>query len=333
MPRVRRCHVPGAVAHVITRFVNGARVMEEVDGAREQYLERLSRAVSTSDWTLCWYALMDTHTHMALVCGEDPLDQWVRPLHSGWAGWVNRAGRLRGGRTRGPLIADRPMTVLIPDDRALYLGAYIHNNPVRAKKATMAEESSWTSHRAYLGLELAVPGLDVARGLAFYGCTPSAEGRLRFHEYVSARRLDPQDPELSGRTAQQVRRRMRAERGPTVELETPRVHEGVARFPVHVPGGAYRREVYRGHPEAFLSDLSDVIGMDIEGLRTRSCERSRTNARRVVLLAWRMAGRKTAELSAALAISRSAASNLVRRASERDVQLAKLVLERKARAA
>jgi hypothetical protein len=98
---------------------------------------------------------------------------------------------------------------------------------------------------------------------------------------------------------------------------------------VHVPVGAHRREGYPGSPEAFLRDLSDVLGVDGDGLRGRGRERARTAARRVVLLAWRMAGRQTAELCAALAISRSAASNLMVRARESDLQLAKRVVERK----
>jgi DNA-binding CsgD family transcriptional regulator len=265
---------------------------------------------------------MDTHTHLGLICGEDALEDWVRRVHSGWAGWMNRTGRSNGRRTRGPLIADRPMTILVPDERAAYLGAYIHNNPVRAKVAVAAEQSSWTSHRAYIGLEAPIPGLDVSRGLAFYGCTASAEGRLRFHEYVSARRLDPRDAELSGRTVQKARRRLRARHGSSVELVTPSLDQGIARFGVHIPAGAKRRQAYRGSAETFLCDLEDVLGTGAEELRARGRERSRTAARRVAILAWRMAGRQTAELSAALSISRPAASNLIRRAQQHDVELA-----------
>src|SRR5262245_36702069 len=194
MPRVKRCHVPGMLVHVVTRFVNGAYVMDEVVGARDAYLERLARAVGASDWKLCWYALMGTHTHLGLVCGDDTLDHWARRLHSGWAGWVNRTGRARGLPTRGPLVADRPRTILVPDGRGVYLGAYIHNNPVRACAVNSPEESTWTSHRAYLGLEPALPTLDVARGLSYYGCTATPDGRRAFHDYVLARRSDPYDP-------------------------------------------------------------------------------------------------------------------------------------------
>ncbi len=326
MSRVKRRHVPGVLVHVITRFVNGNYVMDEVDGAREQYLARLSRAVEASDWTLCWYALMGTHTHLGLLCGEDSLDHWIRPLHSGWAGYVNRVGRLRGERMRGPVLADRPTTILVPDRQAPYLGAYIHNNPVRAKVVLVPEASTWTSHRAYIGLEPALPGLDVARGLDFYGCTPCPEGKRRFHEFVTARSLDGRDAQLSGRTVQQVRRRVRARHGTAVELQTPGLHDGTARFPIHVPGGAYRRQSYSGSVEEFIRNLARLLGMDTKQLRERGRERFRTAARRAAVLAWRMSGRPSSELCGALAIGRPAASNLIRRATAGDVKHAARML-------
>jgi hypothetical protein len=328
MPRVKRRHVPGAVVHVITRFVNGIHVMDEVDGAREQYLARLSCAVGASDWKLCWYGLMGTHTHLGLVCGEDPLDAWIRRLHSGWAGWVNRRGRASGLAKRGPIIADRPMTILVPNHRAKYVGAYIHNNPVRAKVVIVADASSWTSHRAYLGIEPALPGLDVATGLAFYDCTPSAEGRRRFKEFVDARRLDERDPELSGRTVQRVRSLARAVHGRNIELQTPRLHRNLAHFPIHVRAAVPRHHVYAGSAEAFAQGIANALGMGVEELRGRGRERFRTTARRTAVLAWRMAGRQTAEMCAVLAIGASAASNLISRAEDSDVEAAARMLAR-----
>ena len=177
----------GVVAHVITRFVNGQFVMDEVDGAREQYLTRLDRAFRASDWTLCWYALMGNHVHLGAICGEDPLDAWAKGLHCGWANWINRTGRRAGGRHRGPILADRPKTLLIPDERASLLGCCTHNNPVRAGVVPSPEQCTWTSHRAYLGLEAPPEALDVARGLSLFGCTPSTQGRSQFHEVVRAR--------------------------------------------------------------------------------------------------------------------------------------------------
>jgi hypothetical protein len=112
MPRVRRRHLPAVVTHVVVRFVNGEFIMDIVDGAREEYLCRLDRALAESDWCLCWYCLMGCHVHLGMVAGEDPLKSWCARVHSGWSGWINRGGRRKGLRTRGPVVAERPTAEL-----------------------------------------------------------------------------------------------------------------------------------------------------------------------------------------------------------------------------
>ena len=109
---------------------------------------------------------------------------------------------------------------------------------------------------------------------------------------------------------------------------TPRLQDGAARFSVHVPAGAHRFGPSPKTAEVFLRALAQVLGTTVEELRTHGQERSRTAARRTAVLAWRMAGRQSAELCAALAISRSAASNLIGRARASDVEMAARALER-----
>ena len=46
---------------------------------------------------------MSSHEHLAAVMGEQPLDSFFRPLHTGFARWLNR----REDRN-GPVYADRP---------------------------------------------------------------------------------------------------------------------------------------------------------------------------------------------------------------------------------
>jgi hypothetical protein len=70
-------------------------------------------------------------------------------------------GRRRGLKTRGPVFAGPPKTVNFSDDKAGYLAAYLHNNPVRAGIVQNAADSTWTSHRAYIGLD---PAPDFLRG-------------------------------------------------------------------------------------------------------------------------------------------------------------------------
>jgi hypothetical protein len=87
MPRVRRIHMPAVVTHVIVRFVNGEPVMDLVDGARQQYLQRLDHALCDSDWCLCWYCLMGNHVHLGMVAGETTRRPMVGSLqYSFWSG-------------------------------------------------------------------------------------------------------------------------------------------------------------------------------------------------------------------------------------------------------
>lgn len=60
--------IAGVVQHVISRFVNGQHLMDN-DETRNQYLTRLGDVLVDSDWLPLWYALMETHVHLALIAG------------------------------------------------------------------------------------------------------------------------------------------------------------------------------------------------------------------------------------------------------------------------
>jgi hypothetical protein len=68
--------------------------------------------------------------------------------------------------------------------RAARLLAYQHLNPVSAKVVDHAADSTWTSHRAYVGTQPAPDWLEVKLGLSLCGLTDSADGRRRFGSLV-----------------------------------------------------------------------------------------------------------------------------------------------------
>lgn len=78
----------------------------------------------------------------------DSLESRTKSTDSRMARWLNR-------RHRGlcAVFADRPYAELLAASRAPHVVAYVHNNPVRARLVTWAGDTSWSSHRAYLGLE------------------------------------------------------------------------------------------------------------------------------------------------------------------------------------
>lgn len=302
--------------------------MDLVDGARESYLERLDRALSDSDWALCWYCLMGNHGHLGLVSGEAPLQSWAGRVHSGWASWINRSGRRRGQHCRGPILAERPTSLFLPDHRAPLLGAYIHNNPVRAGLVDSAAESTWSSHRAYLGTAPPLAALDIDRGLALFGCDASPEGRQRFDGFVASRAGTPRDRDLSGGTACQAAADARRQLGPTVEVSTPIVHDKGALYPAACRPHAHMPTRYLGTPGAFLAELACAVRVPVEAIRAPGQRRFQTGARRLAVLIWRSLGRPTVEMAAALNISPSSATNLVLRATPRDLASARLVEQR-----
>lgn len=181
VPRKPRHTEPGTVYHLIARFVDREWFIREEE-ERLCYLRLLGRALEGTDWRSLGYALMSNHIHHALVGGTDDLCGWIRRVHSPFADWLNRKyGRIGNVFVRGP------KQLAVNADGVGQLLAYIHNNPVRAGIVPEARESSWTSHRAYLGLAPVPPWLHVEEGLSLAGFAD----RNAFDAFT---RLQPNDP-------------------------------------------------------------------------------------------------------------------------------------------
>jgi putative transposase len=163
MTRTARLEAPFAIHHVIARCVDHEFRLEG-DAERAEYLVRLGRALDRCDWTVLGYALMSNHIHLVCRAGEAPSERLIRRVHTGFALWLNRVQR-----RYGPVFAERHTTIVVPDEHAGRLLAYVHNNPVRAGAAREPSASTWTSHAAYLGLEQGPRWLDIEGGLRASG--------------------------------------------------------------------------------------------------------------------------------------------------------------------
>jgi hypothetical protein len=302
--------VSGVVHHVISRFVDRSWQLAG-DDERQEYLARLGHALSRSDWTLLGYALMSSHIHLVLESGDGSLEAWTKSVHSGMARWLNR----RHSRL-GPVFADRPYAEAVDATRVPHVLAYVHNNPVRAKLATWAGDSAWTSHRAYLGLACHSATLCVPRGLALSGYEADDEGRLAFDDWVRA---------CSGAqvlpTRDMVRRAWRAARetgGAVLELATPQITIDGPRFAVLAPRGApvdRRRIDVTAH--AVLAAVYGLSGTDPRGKSARDHRPIVARSRRAALRVWELAGRPRIEMARALGIGASAACRLAHARPER----------------
>ena len=185
MPRKSRTAtvVPGALIHVIVRFVDGRFQMTE--SGRRRYLTFLGEGLAGTDWGLLSYALMSSHIHLAFLAGEAPFSAWAHRVHTRFAMWISWRRRRQEPKTLGHILGDRPSTYVLSPDRAATTIAYHHQNPREAGLVQCPSESTWTSHRAYLGLADPQAGLDVSLGLRLSGFEDSERGRADFHRWVS----------------------------------------------------------------------------------------------------------------------------------------------------
>jgi len=92
---------------------------------------------------------MNNHLHLAVQVKELPLSRIMQNLGFRYTQYFNRrykkTGHLFQGRYKALLID--------ADNYLLELMRYIHLNPIRACIVARPESYSWSSHRAYLGLE------------------------------------------------------------------------------------------------------------------------------------------------------------------------------------
>lgn len=310
MPRYRRRIAPGSVQHVISRFVH-RDFLFDVPQARDEYLRRATTVFARVDWHAVAFALMSSHVHWVLCAGNLPSSALIKPLHSGFAGWLNRAsGRL------GPVFADRHRSITCVGETAAAVIAYVHNNPVRAGLVKHSGQSSWTSHRMYLGRDEVPPWLDVERGLELCGFPSSRAGRKAFHAFVTGRAQEPRCGVLSG--AGMARRRSDARTacsGP-VDVAWPIAdlieRRRLLRAPVIVPDGCPRRSELELSATSTLSFVARHVDISLTILRSRSRVRSVVAVRRLVLVLWvRQLARPTVQMARVLGLADSSAAKLL----------------------
>jgi hypothetical protein len=165
---------------------------------------------------------------------------------------------------------------------------YVHNNPVRAGLAARASESSWSSHRAYLGLEACPSWLTTA---AVLGPDVKEHERLR-HElacYVDEGRSENRRSEFSGEVTRTLARRLRRLMGGDVEISYPVL--GPDAFVV----SALKEQVHRHHEkqrtvtgdvgiERLIKEIFEALGLAPDLARKRI--RPSSVARGRALVAW-----------------------------------------------
>lgn len=137
---------------------------------RRTYLSLLGTAISETDWKCLAYAVMSSHIHLLLTAGNDTLADWMRPMHTAFATWINNEREREGA-----IFIKGPNVKFVPQDDAARVTNYIHYNPVRAGVTPVPAGSDWTSYRAYVRPDRAPAWLDVDRGRRLIGCETANE--------------------------------------------------------------------------------------------------------------------------------------------------------------
>jgi len=314
MPRVARVAGGGVVQHVITRFVDRSWQLVG-DEERRQYLLRLAAGMARSGWPLIGYALMSSHVHVLAQASDTPLSVWAKSVHVGMAQWLNR----RFGRL-GPVFADRPYCEMVAPHAVPIVLAYIHNNPVRARVVRSAADSTWTSHRAYLGLDPAADHLDVPRGFALAGFTHDPAGRADFASWVDACTHDKSETVSSPARVAAVLRATRERLGSAIALGTATREASGLSFAILGPASRPPYHPIELEPGEVIAAVSAACGIQLRDAPTGR-PRALTRARRAALVLWSRTRRPRSVMVRALGISSAAATQLSQSTVEDDAQL------------
>jgi len=274
---------------------------------RATYLRLFGHAMHMSDWRCIGYALMSNHIHLAMVAGSQPLATWAKRVHTPFSHWINR----RFERF-GHVFAHRPKDfAILPEDEPKLL-AYVHNNPVAAKICSAPRESSWTSHRAYLGLAGCPDWLDVALGLARCGFAD----RESFDRWVCA------TPGDSGETDVSSIGRALARRG-ALAIATPTAGPAPAAPIVARPFAHVRPD-----PVRLVELVEEATRMPL----ARFCSRQRSNelvaARQVAVQAGRAMGLSSGDLATVMGLAPQSVARIARRGDPRSADAVATVLAR-----
>jgi putative transposase len=148
MARKPRIHFPGAFYHVMLRGNDKNQIFFSEED-REYFYFLMIDGIKKYNYRIHGFCLMSNHVHLAIQVGEISVSKAMHNLSFRYASYINKnnnkVGHIFQGRFKAILVdADNYLLTLI---------RYIHLNPVRANMVNDAEKYTWSSHRAYLGLE------------------------------------------------------------------------------------------------------------------------------------------------------------------------------------
>lgn len=192
MARKPRIHFPGALYHVIIRG-NARQDIFFDDADRYRFYLLMQEGTERYGHRILAFCLMTNHIHLAIQVGDAPLSRIMQNLSFRYTLWINR----KLNRT-GHLFQGRYKAVLVDaDSYLLELIAYIHLNPVRAGMVIDSEMYPWSSHKAYLCMEV-ITWLNTEYVLNMYS-TLVSDARRQFSQFVTDRINDGHRDDFHGK--------------------------------------------------------------------------------------------------------------------------------------
>ena len=147
MARPLRIEFAGALYHVTSRG-NGREDIYLDDSDRELFMVVLGEACGLFNWTVHAWCLMSNHYHLLVETPDSNLSRGMRYLNGVYTQRFNRThshvGHLFQGRFKAILVEK--------EAHMLELARYVVLNPVRAGMVESAEQWSWSSYPAMVGL-------------------------------------------------------------------------------------------------------------------------------------------------------------------------------------
>lgn len=149
MVRPPRTDFEGAWHHVMNRGARKAPIFN-ADEHCGLFLQILGTLPPRFGVEVHAYSLMPNHFHLLVHSVRGELSRAMRHLGGYYTQEINR---LHGWD--GPIFRGRFRSQLVHGTvHLLTVAAYIHLNPIRAGLVKRLDQHCWTSHRAYLGLDL-----------------------------------------------------------------------------------------------------------------------------------------------------------------------------------
>ena len=194
MPRQPRLDAPGTLHHVMGRGIEGTKIFRK-DTDREDFLSRMAKLCQEGFLTAYAWSLLESHFHLLVRTGHQPLSKSMRKLLTGYV--INFNHR---HKRFGHLFQNRYKSIVCQEDPYLLeLTRYVHLNPVRAGVVPDMRALSrypWTGHSVLVG-RVKREWQNTNTILSYFG-KRRKEARIRYAEFVREGVGRGRRPELVG---------------------------------------------------------------------------------------------------------------------------------------